>query len=509
MKVFRHGVGRGASVINYVLDAKDPKRQHSPPTALRGDPEQVKQLIDTTSRKWRYTSGVLSWAPEDKVTPKQEQQLMDSFESHAFAGMEPDQYSILWVRHSHAGRHEMHFVIPRTELRTDRALNPCPPSWDKQYNPLCELWNRRNNWARPDEAKRARLVSPGVTLESYRSGTAAEVRTAVTEALLKGVQAGAITDRQGIVAALEGIGFSVPRQGKDYITLEVPSDTTQKKTQRIRLKGALYAKSWNAAEQSLGLGQQAESTDGRTDQRITADNAERITELEQRVAKIRKARAAFNTKRFGRWSEAQQRDAGRDVPELASNLDLANRHNGSSDSLGLCNDNRYDIPLVQLRKGESCGATRDKQKLGSSRLEDAGESGQTFGLADYNPYSTGSSFPQVPQGNRPRYTPDKRRSSRSSLGELDNVRTQKTNFANAIKDARGPSRTTRNDAVPFPQGRQIGKRTPYGQTASEPLGRKLERCCSNLRSVVLRLHQFAERQAQRKRTVRKERGFTL
>lgn len=334
MKVFRHGVGRGASVINYVLDAKDPKRQHSPPIALRGDPEQVKQLIDTTSRKWRYTSGVLSWAPEDNVTPKQERELMDSFEHHAFAGMEPDQYSILWVRHSHAGRHEMHFVIPRTELRTDRALNPCPPGWDKQYNPLCELWNRRNDWARPDEAKRARLVSPGITLESYRSGTAAEVRTAVTEALLKGVQTGTITDRQGIVAALEGIGFLVPRQGKDYITLEVPSDTTQKKPQRIRLKGALYAESWNAAEQSLGLGQQAKGTDGRTSQRITADNARRITELERRVTNIRKARAAFNRKRFGRRGEAQQRDAGRDVSEFASNLNLASRDNGSSDSLG-------------------------------------------------------------------------------------------------------------------------------------------------------------------------------
>lgn len=509
MKVFRHGVGRGASVINYVLDAKDSKRQHSPPTVLRGDPEQVKQLIDTTSRKWRYTSGVLSWAPDDKVTPKQEQQLMDSFESHAFAGMEPDQYSILWVRHSHAGRHEMHFVIPRTELRTDRALNPCPPGWDKQYNPLCELWNRRNNWARPDEATRARLVSPGVTLESYRSGTAAEVRTAVTEALIEGVQAGAITDRQGIVAALEGIGFSVPRQGKDYITVEVPSDTTQKKPQRIRLKGALYAESWNAAEQSLGLGQQAESSDGRTDQRITADNARRIAELEQRVAKIRKARATFNTKRFGRRGEAQQRGAGRDVSELASYLDSASRDNGSSDSLGLRGHNRYDIPLDQLRERKSSGTTGDKQKLGNSRQEDAREGEQPLGVADYTPHSTGRSFSQVSQRDGDIYSPDQRRFPRSSIGEIDNVRTQKTNFADAIKDARGTSRTTGNGAVPFPQSRQIGKRTPHGQAASEPLGRKLERCCSNLRKVTLRLQQFAEKQLQKKLKMKKKRGWSL
>lgn len=509
MKVFRHGVGRGASVINYVLDVNDPKRQHNPPIALRGDPEQVKQLIDTTSRKWRYTSGVLSWAPEDKVTPKQERELMDSFEHHAFAGMEPDQYSILWVRHSHAGRHEMHFVIPRTELRTDRALNPCPPGWDKQYNPLCELWNRRNNWARPDEAKRARLVSPGVTLESYRSGTAAEVRTAVTEALLKGVQAGNITDRQGIVAALEGIGFLVPRQGKDYITLEVPSDTTQKKPQRIRLKGALYAKSWNATEQSLGLGQQAKSTDGRTDQRITADNARRITELERRVTKIRKARAVFNRKRFGRRGEAQQRDARRDVSELASNLDLASRDNGSSNSLGLRGHNRYDIPLVQLREGKSSGTTGDKQKLGNSRQEDAREGEQPLGVADYPPHGTGCSLSEVPQRDRASYTPDQRRAPSSRLGELDNVRTQKTNFADTLKDTRGTSRTTGNDAAPLPQNRQVGKRTRYGQGASEPLGRKLERCCSNLRKVTLRLQQFAEKQLQKKLKMKKKRGWSL
>ncbi|MCG8529603.1 MAG: relaxase/mobilization nuclease domain-containing protein, partial [Desulfovibrionales bacterium] len=301
MKVFRHGVGRGSSVINYVTDAKMPKRQHSPPEILRGDPQQVKQLIDSTSRKWKYTSGVLSWAPEDKVTPEQERKLMDSFERHAFAGMEPDQYSILWVRHSHAGHHEMHFVIPRTELRSDKALNPCPPGWDKQYNPLCELWNRRNNWARPDEAKRARLVSPGVTIESYRSGTAAEIRTAVTEAILQGVEAGVISNRDEMVSELKSIGFSVPRKGKDYITIEIPQDdSTKKKPQRIRLKGALYAESWNAAEQRLGLGEQTQSPNGRTDPRDAADNARRIAKLEQRVAEIHKARAEYNRKRFGR-----------------------------------------------------------------------------------------------------------------------------------------------------------------------------------------------------------------
>lgn len=123
-----------------------------------------------------------------------------------------------------------------------------------------------------------------------------------------------------------------------------------------------------------------------------------LQSLSSELQKIRKARAAFNTKRFGRRSEAQQRGTGRDVSELASNLDFASRDNGSSNSLGLRGHNRYDIPLVQLREGESGGATGDKQKLGNSRQKNAEEGEQPLDLADYTPHSTGRSFSQVPQG---------------------------------------------------------------------------------------------------------------
>ena len=41
---------------------------------------------------------------------------MDDFEAVAFAGLEEDQRAILWGRDSHAGHHQLHFVIPRVEL---------------------------------------------------------------------------------------------------------------------------------------------------------------------------------------------------------------------------------------------------------------------------------------------------------------------------------------------------------------------------------------------------------
>ena len=50
-------------------------------------------------------AGVLSWHPDDSVTPEQEQTVMDDFESVAFSVLVSDQPSILWVRHVHANHH--------------------------------------------------------------------------------------------------------------------------------------------------------------------------------------------------------------------------------------------------------------------------------------------------------------------------------------------------------------------------------------------------------------------
>jgi hypothetical protein len=60
-------------------------------------------------------------APEDgPLSVEKEAELMADFESVAFAGLEPDQYSILWIRHSHAGHHELHFIVPRIEFGTGK-----------------------------------------------------------------------------------------------------------------------------------------------------------------------------------------------------------------------------------------------------------------------------------------------------------------------------------------------------------------------------------------------------
>lgn len=250
IKLFPHGKGTGGAAINYLLRLDYPGRQENPPHVMRGDPSLTRALIDSQERQWKFSAGVLSWGPEDTVTPEQERRLMDDFEATAFAGLEADQYSILWVRHSHAGHHELHFVTPRVELSTGKALNAFPPGWQKDFDLLRDLYNWQEGWTRPDDSKRARVRTPEhadvhrARLKRWGRGQKEKdsleaIRTTLTEYLIERISIGSVTTREESITALKELGLLVPRQGKDYITVE-----EQESRQRVRLKGGIYRADW-------------------------------------------------------------------------------------------------------------------------------------------------------------------------------------------------------------------------------------------------------------------------
>ena len=155
---FFGGKGGGGAIANYLVDPERAGREGNPPEVLRGDIQQTRELIDSQDRKWTFTTGVISFAPTDAPSAADQAKVMDDFERLAFAGLERDQYDITWVRHSHTGegRVELHFLVPRMELSTGKALNIAPPGWEKSYAPLRDAWNYEKGWARPDDPDRAR-----------------------------------------------------------------------------------------------------------------------------------------------------------------------------------------------------------------------------------------------------------------------------------------------------------------------------------------------------------------
>ncbi|HZC00683.1 MAG TPA: relaxase/mobilization nuclease domain-containing protein [Gammaproteobacteria bacterium] len=263
-----------------------------PPDVLGGDPVLIRWMIDSLPFKHRYTSGVLSFAPGEIITPAMEKAIMDGFERVAFAGLQPDQYSILWVRHQHAGHHELHFVTPRVELVTGKSLNIAPPGRRTMFDVFRSMINARYGLADPEDVRRARDVSlpnhiARLKADGARKGKALQqdIRKAITERVKQEVAAGRISDQDGVVRFLKGEGFTLNRQGKDYISVIEPSGST-----KIRLKGVLYSQApFDAVRANLGQIEPIYDAPDPVKASVLAD------QLEGMVA----ARAEYHRNRYG------------------------------------------------------------------------------------------------------------------------------------------------------------------------------------------------------------------
>ncbi len=285
-----------AEYLTQALDWKGQEREDI--QALRGDPGQVADVADSLKFKHKYTSAVIAWAPEDQPTDEQIERTVDEFEKFAWAGMAPDRYAWTAVKHrdSNGGVH-VHVVAARCDLATGKSLNIAPPNWERQYASLRDCLNQEYGWSSPKDPARARPVRPGhqayiekarprlalsgqvisqitraadestdragqqfhragVAITQLATASPAQQRQAaridkaligarlvlekhprrlITGFLLQEIERGTVTDRASLVEAVKQTGLTVPRQGKDYLTVEDPGSGG-----RWRLKGAIY-----------------------------------------------------------------------------------------------------------------------------------------------------------------------------------------------------------------------------------------------------------------------------
>ena len=313
VKFFARGVGKGSGPVEYITRRTSPntgKLREPAPEVIRGNPEITQQLIDGLDFKYKYNSGVLSFAVEDAPTEKEQQAIIDSFEEYAFAGINHDAYNTLWVRHTHTGsdRVELHFVTPKVELDTGKSLNIAPPGWHGYFKPWQTYWNIKQDWARPEDLARKRIYEPGyvalIDAENKRASlvSAPDPKKQLTDYITKRIEAGLVTNRDDIINSFAQLGLEIPRQGANYITVLNPEDK-----QRYRLKGGIYEASWR-------LGGQPEKKDRSREQTVRGDSRTRtrpttattrttkedsIKELQARIGELAEARAEYHISRYG------------------------------------------------------------------------------------------------------------------------------------------------------------------------------------------------------------------
>lgn len=319
IKFFHNGKGAGAGSVGYLVadkvlaydDNRDLIRdadgqpmtvtREPLPEVLCGNPDRTEALIDTSRHRRTYRAGVISFAATDAPTEEQQVEVMDHFERLAFAGLDPTQYEVLWVRHTHEDRVELHFCTPRLELTSGRSLNIAPPGYEKAFDSLRDVMNQRHGWADPMELERVQEVR-----DTIETPTRAQGRDELHAWVLDQVSVGLITDRASMLDALTDAGFDVSRTGKTYLTSK-DSDTGE----HWRLKGEIFHEDWQADPAE----REAERGTGHDPAGLRRLDGIPAGELQERLEQHCGQRASYNRDRYPHLSATEQ--------ELADDLVLA------------------------------------------------------------------------------------------------------------------------------------------------------------------------------------------
>ena len=237
VKLFRRGTGRGSGPVDYLLGETDSNGEPRPhtPEILFGDPDTIRDVIDSLDFRHKYTSGVLSFASEDRPTPAQQEQVIREFEDLAFAGISRDRVLSFWVRHTNAdGRIELHFVISKVDLATGKQFNAFPPGWKKDFRDWKNMTNLKNGWADPEDPNRARIRSPGEKEPRSRS----REKDRLTDLLIPKIKSGEIRDRAEVIEELKRQGYTIRRLSSEYFSIKKDGSPP------LRLKGGIFSESF-------------------------------------------------------------------------------------------------------------------------------------------------------------------------------------------------------------------------------------------------------------------------
>ena len=239
VKFFARGKGGGSGPVDYLL-SKDRERALAKP--LRGDPEEMIELINASPYAKKYTAGVLSFQEAD-LEPERKEQIMNSFERALLPGLDGDQYSCLWVEHRDKDRLELNFVVPNIELISGKRLQPYYYRADRPRIKAWKSWvNAALDLHDPDDPGNRQIAILSADLPENKKKAIEKITEAVTAMIAEG----GIKDRQDIVDFLEKNEFTIARQKPTHISILDP-----KGGRNLRLKGAIYEEYFRA-DQLLG-----------------------------------------------------------------------------------------------------------------------------------------------------------------------------------------------------------------------------------------------------------------
>ena len=329
IKFLAHGKGDPSKASSYLIDEVDHLNRPRPDIqVLRGDPQTFTALAQSIQNDWIYTSGVIAWSKSDNPTDAEVNEVLDAFEKHAFAGLQPNQYHFTAVLHEEDdGSKHVHFLVPRIELETQKALNIAPPGHEKYFDPLRDYFNYSKGWSRPDDPTLQRdTQTPDHVHFQDKSAVRAglkdkpvnDIREMVGSYIEQRVEHGFIRNRKDVLEAVLELG-TVTRTSDQFISLKI--DGADK---AIRLKGAFYESKFSIESYFENRTREADDVSTPSGHRvISAEHKQLALENSERIQELSARRSRYNTDRYFNLatSTAESRlDRDRE-PELTQDLE--------------------------------------------------------------------------------------------------------------------------------------------------------------------------------------------
>ena len=246
VRVFKAGISRGESPVNYLVSDRDHTGQKRAvaPEVLEGSPDLTIAVINNIQRKHKYVSGAIAFRDNEHPTREEMKQLIQSFKQTVCPGLGPKHFNSLFVLHRDKGNTEIHFVIPMTTM-SGKRMNIHPPGRQniQLYEAFTQVTNHQFGYAQvaPDPLKLALSDFERYTPEGKADRGN---KMYLHKRLTKAIRTGQVANRDQLCDFLsEQYGVEITRKGRDYISMKFPGAAKAK-----RFHGPLYNANANYAE---------------------------------------------------------------------------------------------------------------------------------------------------------------------------------------------------------------------------------------------------------------------
>ncbi|KOC58714.1 DNA relaxase mbeA [Habropoda laboriosa] len=275
IKFLKHGKGDPAKAASYLVDEVDHlNRPRADVQVLSGDPQAFTALAESIENEWKYTSGVIAWSKDDAPTNQEINEVLDHFEKHAFSGLQPDQYHFTAVLHQEDdGSKHVHFLVPRIELDTGKALNIAPPGHEKYFDPLRDYFN--------------------YSKVGLKGKSANDVRELIGSYIEQRIEHGFVRNRTDVLNAISELG-EVARQGNNFISLKL--DGADKS---VRLKGAFYESKFSVESYIKNRTRKANDANASREHRaISREHSALAEQCKAKLTTLSSRRSTYNRERY-------------------------------------------------------------------------------------------------------------------------------------------------------------------------------------------------------------------